>query len=138
MRVFSAFAFSCALGVLSVGCSPKTGNQSTPSLQGTWLLDRPGEGINAGVTLHTTTKVDSEGRYTCETVATNSKRAVRFSLEGVWQIKDGYLVDTVIKHSDTNFTVPVTFRARIAHFSDHELEIYDEANSVHTVFRKPK
>jgi hypothetical protein len=138
MRAFSAFAFSCAFGLLSVGCSPKTGNQLTPSLQGTWLLDRVGEGINAGVTLHTTTKVDSDGRYACETVATNPNRAVRFSLEGVWQIKDGYLDDTVIKHSDTNFTVPATFRARIVRFTDHELEIYDEANSVHTVFRKSK
>ena len=127
-----------AVCLLLIGCGRNSGLRPAPSSQGTWQLDRAGTGMNLGVQLHTTTMVDSDGRYSCETVATGSNRVVRFTLEGTWQIKDGYLIDTVTRHSDTNIAVPWTNRARIVRITDQELAIHDEANSADAIFRKVK
>jgi len=124
--------------ILLTGCDRDSNSQPAGRLQGTWLLDRLGTGINLGVKLHTTTKVDSDGRYSCESVATSSNRVVRFICEGTWQIKDGYLIDTVTNHSDTNIVVPWIVRARIVQITDQELAIHDETNSVDAIFRKAK
>jgi hypothetical protein len=102
-------------------------------LQGTWILDR----TRPDGSIHTRTVIHSDGAYTCQTVARdNSNHVYKFELEGTFETRDGYLIDTVRKHTDTNFPVPTVFRARIISMTDRELVIHDEANSVDGVFEK--
>ena len=138
MSTLSKLTCLCAVSLLLTCCSHKRARQPVSKLEGTWLLDRVGTGVNLGVTLHTATTVDSLGRYSCATTATSSNRVTRFTLEGTWQVKDGYLIDTLTKHSDPTFVVPWTVRARIVRLTDQELAIHDEEHSVEAVFRRAK
>ena len=122
-----------ALALLLSGCGHRTAADSGKNLQGTWILDR----VDMNGSFHSQTTVAKNGSYVCETIRRdNSNNAYVFKLQGSFQLADGYLIDTITNHSDTNFAVPSVFRARVVRISDRELAIHDETNSVDAVFRK--
>ena len=121
------------LGVLSVLVS-SCRNPGGAKLEGTWLLDsvRPD-----GVTFHSVVEVSSDGRHICETRAfTNSMLAYTVTSEGTIQIKDGYLIETITKHSEPHVSVPWTNRARIVSLDKRRIVAHDDANSVEMLWKK--
>lgn len=69
-----------------------------------------------------------------------------FDIEGTWQIQDGFLIDTMTKHSgQTNVNLHSVCRAQIIQFSDQELVTKFEENNPKdsndghvTIFQKTK
>ena len=61
-----------------------------------------------------------------------------FEIEGTLEVRDGFVIDTMTKHSQTNAPVPVTNRQRIVRMDSREMVL----NSPHSwetnllVFRK--
>ena len=123
--------FILALLYLVTGCAPS----EQAKLTGTWSLDRV---RSDGVAIHTAITIASDGKYSARTTSTvtNSSAAATVTLEGTFEIKDGYLMDTVTRHDVPTFQVPTTFRARIIRFDEQELLAFDEGNSVEVLFRK--
>jgi hypothetical protein len=117
----------CAFGCRSTKTSP---------LHGTWLLKRHAlDGLN----LSSTITIQKTGSYQCEThYFTNSTPLFTTSMEGAFQIQEGYLVDTVTKHSEPTVTVPWVIKAKIVRFEGDELIALDGANCPFTMRRLSK
>ena len=124
------FAILSALAVLLSSCRHPSGAK----LEGTWLLD----GVSPdGVTFHSVIKVSPDGRHSCQTSAyTNSALAYTVTTEGTLQIEDGYLIETITKHSGHHVSVPRTDRARIITFDKRKIVARGDTNSVEEVWRK--
>jgi len=124
-----------AMGLFLGGCGHRTEANSGRNLQGTWVLKR----VGADGSFHSQITITTNGNYVCQNIQRdNSNHVYTFQLKGTFQLSDGYLIDTVTNHSDTNFAVPSVFRAKIVRISDGELVVHDETNSVDAVFRKVK
>jgi hypothetical protein len=65
--------------------------------------------------------IASDGSYTARYTNVGPAWVNEGFIEGTQQIKDGYLIDTMTKHSNTNAVLPVILRARIIQFDDHQL-----------------
>ena len=111
-----------------------TGCHRSPKFEGTWVLDRVRPD---GVKIHSVSKIAPDGKYLTQTSAfTNSVLAFAVKSEGTFEINDGYLIDTMTKHSEPTVPLPSVFRARIIRFDERELVAHDDANSADVVFRK--
>jgi hypothetical protein len=81
--------------------------------------------------------IAANSSYSAQTSAfTNSVLAFVVKSEGTFEIKNGYLTDTMTKHSEPATPVPSVFRARIIRFDGRELVAHDDANAADVVFRK--
>jgi hypothetical protein len=126
-----------SVALLLVGCGrEKTSTAASRFPVGTWVceFDYPN-----GSHFKSTTVVSSGGRYLCHGTSTGTNNISRsFELEGSWEIRDGFLIDTMTKHSQTNAPVPTTSRAQIIRRSDSELVTKWEGMENESVLRKVK
>lgn len=87
-------------------------------LSGRWVFDAK---FATGHVIHGTTTLAPDGRYFTELDLgrTNGLRIV--NMEGTFHVTDGFLIEAVTKHSQTNVSVPYTNRSRIIRIDDREL-----------------
>src|ERR1035438_798526 len=84
------------------------------NLPGTWVVDW-GNGV------HSTSVVGTDDSYVCQIIGFTNGMVVK--LEGVIQVKDGFLVDTTKKSNQTNAHVPFVERERIIRADAHEMVV---------------
>jgi hypothetical protein len=119
-----------ALSFLSVillltGCNRHSDAAIPKEMLGTWVA----EGVypQAGGFKSTMT-IAPNGGYTCHLVSHNASNATRaYEIEGAFQIKDGVLIDTMTKHSQTNAPVPTTFHEGIVRMDRREMVLSDDS-----------
>jgi hypothetical protein len=90
-------------------------------LAGTWTWEAKYAG---GVDSEHTITVNPNGSYALTInipTRTNGPRTV--NIEGTFHVEDGFLVDTMTKHSETNAPVPSTNRARIVRLDGREMAL---------------
>lgn len=76
----------------------------------------------------------SHGDYACKVIGSDGKLIAQ--LEGTFEIKDGFLVETVLKDSQTDATVPRTSRAAIVRTGAQELVLTRADTGNEVVLRK--
>src|SRR5437899_756115 len=103
-----------ALGLLLSACTQQLSEDAKrqKQLRGTWSSPWGGGSIT------NITTVSADGHYSRVAVASNGGELAR--LQGVLKVQDGYLVDTMTKHSDTNVPLPHTSRGAIIRAGDRE------------------
>ena len=107
-----------AFGVTACGRDPDARLQK--QIVGTWALtslDSYGGGLTNTVT------VARDGRYDCRIVSGSGRL---FYVQGLFQVQQGFLVDTMTNSSNTNAPLPEVFRARIIRVDDHEMLLLRE------------
>ena len=64
----------------------------------------------------------------CQVVAHGESGVIRTAdIEGKFQVRDGVLIDTMTKHSNTNAVLPRSTRARIVRINDREMVLNSES-----------
>jgi hypothetical protein len=97
------------------------------NLPGTWVVDW-GHGVSS------TSVIGTDDSYVCQITGFTNGMAVK--LEGVIQVKDGFLVDTTKKSSQTNAHVPYVGRERIIRAGAHEMVVSLIGGNGESVMRK--
>ena len=97
----------------------------TKNLPGTWVVDF-GNGV------HSTSVVGADGNYVCQITGLATGEVIK--LEGTFQAKDGFLIDTLINSSQITLNKPSLSRGRIIRANEHEMVV--EARIRDAVFRK--
>lgn len=117
-----------------VSCSRRNGDPQA-AIAGTWLLARD---IPGGSHFQSTTIIARDGHYVSQISIVHSNHPSRNAAEfqGTFEIKDGLLIDTINKDSQTNSRVPRTSRARIIRMNDREIVVKYEEQDTESVFRK--
>ena len=132
-----------ALSLLLLGCHRQNATVHN-NLTGTWLFET---NYSDGRKFESTTTIGSNGTYFCHINSLGRSNIFKeFDLEGTLQIQDGFLIDTMTKHSgQTNVNLHSVTREQIIRFSDHELVVKFEEyanqnpeNWREAVFRKAK
>jgi hypothetical protein len=67
-------------------------------LSGTWIFEQDFRLSH----FRSVTTVTSNGSYVCQITFARSNATDLFNLEGRWQVSNGWLMDTIVKHSYTN------------------------------------
>ncbi len=115
-------------------------NKIQRTLPGTWVFEAR---YANGSSNQSTVEVAQDASYVCTLFLpgrTNGPRIIR--QEGTWRVKDGVLIDTITKDSQTNARKPNTNYARIVSIDDQKLVLdYGKIPGVlqptnQTVFRK--
>jgi hypothetical protein len=86
-----------------------------------------------------TVTVASNGIYVCDVTDFSRVPSKSDHLEGQWEIKDGFLIDTVTNSSATNIQLPMVLRAKIIQFNGDKLVLHVEharSNLEEVVFEK--
>jgi len=96
-------------------------------IAGTWTLS-----LDGGV--RSTIIFGSHGDYSCKVIGSDGVQIAQ--LEGTFEVKDGFLVDTVLKDSQTDAQVPRTSRAAIVRMGEQELVLRRADTGNETVLRK--
>ena len=65
--------------------------------------------------------LDSEGRYACNGSVTSSNWVRAFTVQGIMKVEEGFVVDTMTNHSNTNAVLPHTTRAKIISLNEDEI-----------------
>jgi hypothetical protein len=108
------FVFS----LLLLGCHEQKASIHN-KLAGTWLCET---NFPDGSKSEGTIIVDSNGVYFSHSASWGiSNRFSELTIEGTWQSKDGFLIDTMTKSSQTSAKTPIVSRMRIIRFNDQEL-----------------
>ena len=89
-------------------------------LPGTWIFERDLRVIH----FRSVTTVASNGSYVSQITVTKSNSTPdTLSLQGTWQVKDGFLVDTITNDSDKTVRLPYTKSERILRADERELVV---------------
>jgi hypothetical protein len=112
MRVKSTSCLLALSILILVGCGRKTQDDALiqRQLAGTWIGD-------GGVVI-TTNTIDVDGRYSSVVVQSN---VVVARLEGTLKVRDGFMINTITNHSQTNLELPIICRATMIRLSNSEL-----------------
>jgi hypothetical protein len=112
-----------------------TGASLQRQLAGTWITERTPFPV---ANFQCTTIIDSDGNYEVRGQTPISNILHPFQLRGIFQIKDGWLIDTMTSHSDlTNSEqLPYVNKYQIVKLSDSELVLKYPAGEV--LYRKEK
>jgi len=102
------------------GCS---GSKSTPNISGTWVYESDDGNFKS------TTTVAPNGSYNCKFSTTNSGGVKEGFIEGKYELKDEFLIDTMTKHSNTNAILPHTSKAQIVHYDDKGITLRWEGST---------
>jgi hypothetical protein len=107
------------------------------AIAGTWLFAKD---MPDGGQMQSTTRVAANGHYVSHLQTLSSNRISRMvTFEGIFEVKDGCLIDTITKDSQTNAApVPRTDRARIIRMDDREMVVRYQGKDEEVVFRKQK
>lgn len=103
-----------ALAVLLSGCTQQLSDDGKRQKQLTGIWRCPG---GLGGTTNITT-VRSDGHYSRIAVGSNGVELGR--CEGMFKVQDGWLVDTMTMHPDTNLPLPYIVQAEIVRSQDRE------------------
>jgi hypothetical protein len=127
MKKFIAVGFTVALLIVVALLSCQHFKHSRDakifkSLAGTWIMSL------GSLTVH------PDGSYVLQSTVSPSGGVV--TNEGTFQVRDGFLIDTVTKTSQPNTEVPRVSRARIIRADDSEIVVNYEGARGETVFRK--
>lgn len=116
------------------GCKRQQDSASSLSA-GTWTceLDYPNGGH-----FQSTAILDSTGRYVCNGSVTSTNGVRTFTIQGTMKIEDGFIVDTMTKHSNTNAPLPHPSRAKIIRRSEREIVARWEGMEVESTMRRVK
>jgi hypothetical protein len=107
--------------LLSAGCKPQGDAKVRRNLPGSWIA--AGNYPEGGRFTNTIT-VDPTGGYVCHVAAYGTDGILRTSdLAGKFEVRDGMLIDTMTRHSNTNAPLPSTSRCRIVRFDGRDLVI---------------
>jgi hypothetical protein len=107
-----------------ISCNQSSDTEAAKKLVGTWTMSSQ---LTNGVCLKSTTAVAQSGSYVSrQTIAYDNGPSTNYTIEGVYQVQDGFVIDTVKKHSNANFTVPCIFRGRILTLTGKEWAIQNE------------
>jgi hypothetical protein len=122
-----------SIALVLAGCGVE---KKPPFPVGTWLyeVDKPN-----GWHFESKTSVASDGRYICHGVTMGTNQIpLAFEIEGTLEVREGFVIDTMTKSSETNAPVPVTHRQRIVRMDGREM-VLNSSHSWETnllVFRK--
>jgi hypothetical protein len=122
------------LTAMLAGCKRQQGSASSLSA-GTWKceLDYP-----SGGHFQSTMILGSDGRYVCNGSVTGTNGVRTFRVEGTMEIEEGFIVDTMTNHSNTNAPLPHTSRAKIIRQSEREIVAKWEGAEVESTMRRLK
>jgi hypothetical protein len=124
MNTFNRLCFLVTVCLALTSCKQSADRQAAKKLAGTWTVSSQ---LTNGVWFKSTTAVAQSGIYVCrQTIAYDDGPSTNYTIEGVYRVKDGFVIDTVTKHSKSNFPVPCVFRGRILALTDKELAIQNE------------
>jgi hypothetical protein len=139
--VKSAIAFA-ALSLSLAACNRTDKSTAIPidaeirqKLPGTWSVDFIRSNGNR---FESTIVVSSNGNYICEIADTRSNDVRFIDIEGTLQVKDGFLIDIITKHSMVTNGHPWTNREQIVRMNDRELVVKVEGTSFESIYRKLK
>src|SRR6266446_4444592 len=92
------------LAFVLAGCSRQGDARVRNDLAGTWVATA---NYSNGGSFRSTITVDRNGNYVCQVVAHGDSGVIRTAdIEGKFQVRDGVLIDTMTKHSNTNAVLP--------------------------------
>jgi hypothetical protein len=99
-------------------------------LVGTWELlweSTNGSAFESSVT------VTSNGNYICDAPSFSPTSYKLFHIEGSWVMSNDFIIDTALKHSNTNARLPMITCEKIIRFDTNELVLQFENYSNHFV-----
>lgn len=141
--VWRSLALSLVTIAFLAGC--KRTAESQPSrtdsdlqqmLVGRWLFLTNSLGAS---NFGSTVVVSSNGNYVADLSKFSQTHYKQHHLEGTWKIENGFLVDTILKHSDTNAHLPIVSKDKVLRLSSNELVIRHEwtpSNFLDSVFER--
>jgi hypothetical protein len=97
------------------------------NLPGIWV-------VNWGKNHRSTSTISPDGSYVCQ--ITGSSDGTVVTVEGTFQVRDGFLIDTMTKSSQTTTHVPNVSRGQIIRADAHEMAISFDGGNGESVFRK--
>ena len=132
-----------AISVLAAltACDVRSDAKTQKKLAGVWVCEFT---YPEGGDFKSTSKIAANGNYVCQIIAHDQSNVVRITeLEGSMRIEGGVLIDVMLKHSNTNASLPYTNHSKIIRMTDNELvaifEAENRASASHeSVFRKIK
>jgi len=108
-----------ALGCLLLGCHKYGDAKIRSSLPGTWSFE---QNFANGNKYESEIIVASNRDFVCHiTMHGQSNLVWHYELTGSIQIKAGYWIETVTRHSDTNAKLPMISSFKIIRADEHEL-----------------
>lgn len=112
-------------------------------LVGKWSCskDYTNELSTNGTTFESSVTVASNGTYVGDLSEYNPTHLKSWHIEGTWKINNGFLIDTITKHSSTNAILPIEERAKIIRFDTNELILQWElskSNFEESIFHRRK
>lgn len=131
------------LTLLLAGCSRHGDARVRKNLPGMWTIS--GDDVE-GSHFKSTITVDPSGDYVCQMVAESRWDGVTrtSNIAGKFDVRDGLLIDTMTRNSNTNAKLPIIFSARVVRSDGQELIVkYEGTNqggfpTNEIVFRKVK
>jgi hypothetical protein len=121
---FSAFTMM----LLLTGCTRHGDAAVRTILPGTWTVTGDSSELGHFKSMIT---VDRSGDYVSQVIFQGQWDGVTrtSNLAGTFEVRDGILIDTMRKHSNTNAVLPRISRAHIVRFDERELVLKEEANN---------
>jgi hypothetical protein len=99
---------------------PSSKPEPQPKLAGTWKYEHD---LEDGRTWWSTVVVGADGSYVCDATNFGPNYFKKIHIEGKWEIKDRFLIDTITNYSNTNAPLPSISTNQIVRFSTNELVI---------------
>jgi hypothetical protein len=115
--------------------------QTTPSdteirqrVVGTWIVDlHPANGAS----IKGTVTIVSDSKFITRAAVTIGDKKQEMNYEGIWQAKDGFLIETITKSSSKTARVGAVTRDKIIRVDDQELVYQTEQGKIVTRKRSP-
>jgi hypothetical protein len=124
MRCRTTFIILAA-GFALLSCKQNEDLRAQGKLAGTWLFHT---NTTQGVDLTYTITVAPDGSFVCRQAQTVGQESTNYTLEGVYRVKDGVVIETVTKHSHPGYVVPSVVRGRLIKLDAHEWVVQNETN----------
>jgi len=101
---------------------------------GTWIVDIHSTN---GVSIEGTVTFVSDSEFISKATVTVSDKKQEMKYEGIWQAKDGYLIETITKSNSKTIPIGKVTRDKIIRVDDQELVFQTEHGKIETRKRSP-
>jgi len=101
---------------------------------GTWIVDIHSTN---GVSIEGTVTIVPDSKFISKATATVGDKKQELDYEGIWQPKDGYLIETITKSDSKLITVGKVTHDKIIRVDDQELVFQTESGKMVTRKRSP-
>ena len=98
-------------------------------LAGTWVVD-----YGRDIPIRNATTFSPDGSFVCQ--ISGYTNGMIIDISGTFEMRDGVLISTETKDSQTNAVLPRVARARIVRFDDRELDLRFDGDKRLVVLRK--